>query len=76
MRLLDPHAKQIDEKQESLRLEEFEKSAEWYMRQIEVNVVCVGATRLHDICFPEATAFTGIMIGDKNYWGKRHCYGG
>lgn len=69
MRLLDPHAKQTNEKQEALHLREFESSDEWCMWQIEVDSQCIGAAWLHDIQYPEATAFTGIMIGDKNYWG-------
>lgn len=69
MRLLDPHAKTTDETKENLRLKEFETSDEWCMWQIEANNICIGAAWLHDIQFPEATAFSGIMIGDKNYWG-------
>ncbi|MFA7243850.1 MAG: GNAT family N-acetyltransferase [Patescibacteria group bacterium] len=69
MRLLDPHAEKTDENKENIRLKEFQSSNQWCMWQITVEDVCVGAVWLHDIQFPEATAFTGIMIGNKNYWG-------
>lgn len=69
MRLLDPHAKPTDLKKETKRLKEFEASEDTCMWQILSNNVCVGSAWIHDMQFPEATGFTGIMIGDKNYWG-------
>lgn len=37
---------------------------------IEVNGTPIGTMGLHGIRYPDATATTGAMIGEKSYWGK------
>lgn len=69
MRLLDPHANTTNVPKEKKRLEEFEKSEDTCVWQITSNDKFIGTAWLHDIQFPEATAFSGILIGDKNCWG-------